>query len=90
MLPYTPGQIRQQEGRVARLGQKRPVVVYYVIAEDTRDERVADILINKLPAVSKISLDEELAEAKDVIAGMDNEDDLFDVIMGNLDENSDE
>ena len=71
MLPYTPGQVRQWEGRVARLGQKRPVTVYYVIAEGTVDEHVADILIRKLPAVEKIAKDEELAAAKDVIAGFD-------------------
>jgi superfamily II DNA or RNA helicase len=71
MLPYTPGQVRQWEGRFCRLGQKRPVTIYYVIAEGTVDEHVADILIRKLPAVEKIAKDEELAAAKDVIAGFD-------------------
>jgi superfamily II DNA or RNA helicase len=75
MLPYTPGQVRQWEGRVARLGQKRPVTIYYVIAEGTVDEHVADILIRKLPAVEKVVHDEELAAAKDVIAGFDSRDD---------------
>jgi superfamily II DNA or RNA helicase len=79
MLPYTPGQVRQWEGRFCRLGQKRPVTIYYVIAEGTVDEHVADILIRKLPAVEKIAKDEELAAAKDVIAGFDTgvDDDTF-------------
>jgi superfamily II DNA or RNA helicase len=72
MLPYTPGQIRQWEGRFCRLGQKRPVTIYYVIAEGSVDEHVADILIRKLPAVEQVAKDEELAAAKDVIAGFDS------------------
>ena len=42
MLPWTPGQVRQWEGRFCRMGQKRPVVIYYVVAEETVDEHVAD------------------------------------------------
>lgn len=84
MLPYTPGELRQWEGRFCRLGQKRPVTIYYVIAEGTVDEHVADILISKLPAVQKIAEDEELAEAKSVIAGMDNPEELADSILAKL------
>ena len=84
MLPYTPGQVRQWEGRFCRLGQKRPVVIYYVIAEDSVDEHVADILINKLPSVEAIAKDEELAEAGDVIAGIDDAEALADSILAKL------
>lgn len=55
-----------------RLGQKRPVTIYYVIAEGTIDEHVADILIRKLPAVEKVAQDAELAAARDVISGADS------------------
>jgi hypothetical protein len=88
MLPYTPGQLRQWEGRFTRLGQTRPVVIYYVIAEDTVDEHIASILIDKLPAVQKIAKDGELAEAKDVLAGFDpnqTEDEFVDSILADLD-----
>jgi SNF2 family DNA or RNA helicase len=88
MLPYTPGQLRQWEGRFARLGQKRPVVIYYVIAEDTVDEHIASILIDKLPAVQRIVQDAELAEAGDILAGIDtNETDqeFTDSILAQLD-----
>ena len=71
-LPYTPGQIRQWEGRFCRLGQKRPVTIYYVIAENSIDEHVADILIRKLPAVERVVQDSELAAARDVISGSDS------------------
>ncbi len=71
MLPYSPGQLRQWEGRFARLAQKRPVTIYYVIAEGTVDERVCSILIDKLPAVESIGKDAELAEAMPILAGID-------------------
>jgi SNF2 family DNA or RNA helicase len=87
MLPYDPGQLRQWEGRFTRLGQRRPVVIYYVIAEGTVDERVASILIDKLPAVAKIAQDTELAEAGDVLAGFDDmdTDDFAESILADLD-----
>jgi SNF2 family DNA or RNA helicase len=81
MLPWTPGQIRQWEGRFCRYGQKRPVVIYYVIAEETVDEHVADVLISKFPGVEKVVQDTELAEAKHVIAGIDDEEAIMDEIL---------
>ena len=86
MLPYTPGQLRQWEGRFTRLGQQRPVVIYYCIAEGSADERIADILISKMPAVATIAQDEELAEAESVIAGLDDPDALAESILKKLEE----
>jgi len=84
MLPYTPGQIRQWEGRFCRLGQKRPVTIYYVICEDSIEEHIAEILINKMDAVERIVEDEELAEAAEAIGGTDNEEELMASILGKL------
>lgn len=89
MLPYTPGQLRQWEGRFARLAQKRPVVIYYVIAEGTVDERVCSILIDKLPAVEKIGKDSELGEAAPILAGIDpnkTPEEFAQSILANIDE----
>jgi hypothetical protein len=78
MLPYTPGQLRQWEGRFHRASTKKPVIIYYAIAEGTVDEHVASIIIDKLPAVEKISQDHELAAAKSALAGyQDQTDDEF-------------
>jgi hypothetical protein len=87
MLPYDPGQLRQWEGRFTRLGQKRPVVIYYVIAEGTVDEHVAQLLIEKLPAVERIARDSELAEAGSVLAGYDgmNPDEFAESVLSQLD-----
>jgi len=84
MLPWTPGQVRQWEGRFCRMGQKRPVVIYYVVAEETVDEQVADKLISKLPAVEAVAKDEELAAARAFIAGTDDTDALADSILSKL------
>jgi superfamily II DNA or RNA helicase len=83
-LPYTPGQIRQWEGRVARLGQKRPVTIYYVIAEGTIDEHVAALLINKMPAVESVAGDAELGAARAVIAGVEDEEKIVQGILDKL------
>ena len=71
MLPYTPGQLRQWEGRFSRQGGKKAVVIYYIIAEGTVDERVASVIIDKLPAVEKVINDEELMGVSPVLAGYD-------------------
>jgi len=62
MLPWTPRQIRQWEGRFVRLGGDRPVLVSYVIAEGTVDEDVAEVLLDKLPAVGAVAQDEMITE----------------------------
>ena len=60
MLPYTPRQIIQREARFARLGQKRPVLIRYLLCEGTVDEHVAAILLNKLPAVEQATQSDEI------------------------------
>lgn len=71
MLPYTPAELRQWEGRFVRLSMRRPVTIYYMIAEGTIDEHIASILIDKFPAVVKIADDIELGDAAPALAGFD-------------------
>ena len=73
MLPYTPGQVIQWEGRFARKGQKRPVLLHYLICEGTVDEHVAGMLLSKLPAVDKVAQDEQVRGFGDDIAGLQDE-----------------
>jgi superfamily II DNA or RNA helicase len=85
MLPYTPGRIIQYEGRFARLGQKRPVLIRYFIAEGTVDEHVAAILLGKLPAVEKATDSDEIAGLGRELIGASEEElvaSLVDKIMG--------
>lgn len=69
MLPWTPAQIRQWEGRFKRRGMLRPCLMEYMIAAGTADEHVAQLLIEKLPAVERVVADEELAGFAKVIGG---------------------
>jgi SNF2 family DNA or RNA helicase len=80
MLPFTPGQVVQWEGRVARLGQKRPELIEYLIAEGTVDERVAGILLEKLPAVQTVAKDDSVEGLSDQLLRMDD-DKLMDEIL---------
>jgi hypothetical protein len=62
------------------------VTIYYVIAEDSVDEHVADILINKMGPVERIIQDHELAESKEAIGGLDDEDLILDSILSKMEE----
>lgn len=72
LLPYTPGQIIQLEGRVARLGQTRDVEIEYTVAEGTVDEHVAGILIRKLPVVEKMIESDEVRGLARELGGLDD------------------
>lgn len=88
MLPPTPGALRQGEGRFARHGQKRPVIIYYAIAEGTVDEHMAALLIDKLPAVERVVEDTELASSAVPLAGIDeneSDEDFAKSILDSLD-----
>lgn len=73
MLPYTPRGVIQTEGRVVRLGQRRPVEIVYLVAESSIDEHVAQILLRKLPAVEKATDVEEARGFAQELAGADDE-----------------
>jgi len=77
LLPYTPGQLDQWEGRFTRHGQDRPVTVYYPIAEGTADEHLASILLDKLPAVEALVGIESLEGAADALAGTETDSEAF-------------
>jgi hypothetical protein len=72
MLPWTPDKVIQWEGRFSRLGQKRAVLVSYVIARTTADEDVADLLLDKLPHVGEVGEDVAAEEIENALGGVDN------------------
>jgi len=83
-LPYTPGQVIQWEGRFSRQGQKRPVLVQYLIAEGTVDEHVAGLLLDKLPAVADVSKDDSLEGFADALQGEDQTQAIIGGLLGKL------
>ena len=73
MLPVTPKDLEQWEGRTTRPGQTRPVLIIYFIAEGTVDEHLATLLIDKLPTVATIMGQTELATVADELEGIGND-----------------
>jgi len=77
MLPYTPGAIVQWEGRFSRHGQKRPVLVQYLVAEGTVDEHVVEILLGKLAPVEDVAGDDSLTGFQESLRGAGSEDEIL-------------
>lgn len=90
-LPVTPLKLIQGEGRGERLGRKldasgtiSEVVIWYVVAQGTGDERLAELLIEKLPAVGTLSKDGTLATVVEVLKGADRYDTLLADLVSDL------
>lgn len=84
MLPIKPSQITQVEGRCARRGQDRSLLVTYVISVRTIDEHVASMLLEKLPAVEKIIGDASAGVAIRDLEGLGNEDALMSSLLAKI------
>lgn len=78
MLPWTPGDLVQWEGRFSRLGQKRPVLLYYTVAEDSVDERVISILLDKMGQVAKLAPDTQVDNIVSALSGEADADRVLD------------
>jgi len=61
-LPWTSGELSQAEDRCHRIGQKSAVNVYYLLANDTIEERIAQLLDKKRTILSRILDGEEVDE----------------------------
>lgn len=85
MLPWTPRQVIQWEGRVARLGQRRPVLIQYAIAEGTVDERVAWALVEKLPVAGALGGDADADAVADELKGLGTEEEQESRLRGIID-----
>jgi hypothetical protein len=90
MLPITPASIIQQEGRFLRLGSKRPVLYYYLVCEDTVDEHIASILLDKLDTVIAVAPDSQLPGIADAVGGTADEEALFASILAKIEGGDDD
>ena len=80
LLPWTPGQVTQAEGRFSRHGSKRPTNIMYTVAEGTVDEHVAELLLGKLDQVVD-TLDDSVAQGiAETLAGCDEEQVIEDIL----------
>jgi len=53
-LPYKPSEISQAEDRLHRIGQEESVTVYFLLAEDTIEERIVEMLDNKRKIIDRV------------------------------------
>lgn len=81
LLPWTPGQVTQAEGRFSRHGSKRSVHIMYTIAEGTVDEGFADRLTEKLEQVTETLDDPTAAGIADTLMGVEDEDKIIAGLM---------
>jgi SWI/SNF-related matrix-associated actin-dependent regulator 1 of chromatin subfamily A len=84
MLPWTPDKVIQWEGRFSRLGQQRPVLVSYVVARNTADEHVSELLLEKLPHVGEVAEDAAAEEIEGVLSGVDNSEGAAERLLGRI------
>lgn len=68
-LPWNPGQITQAEDRCHRMGQKDSVNVYYLLAQDTIDEKLARITDDKKIVITAV-LDGGTPEESNLISAL--------------------
>lgn len=81
LLPWTPGQVTQAEGRFSRHGSDRKVLIMYTIAQGTCDELVADTLLAKLQNVEFVLDDEDSGDVARTLGGDGDEDAIIASIL---------
>lgn len=66
-LPWTPGDLSQAEDRCHRIGQKDSVNIWFLLATDTIEERIAHILDEKKKVLDAV-LDGEITAQESLLA----------------------
>jgi len=65
-LPWTPGELQQAEDRCHRIGQKNAVNIYYLLAENSVEYKLAKLLDKKKEVLSAV-IDGKLVNEKSLI-----------------------
>jgi SWI/SNF-related matrix-associated actin-dependent regulator 1 of chromatin subfamily A len=65
-LPWTSGELVQAEDRCHRIGQENAVTVYYLLAENTIDEKIAKLLDDKRKILDSV-LDGKVTEEQSLL-----------------------
>ena len=65
-LPWTPGELQQAEDRCHRIGQKNAVNIYYLLAENSVEYKLAKLLDKKKEVLSAV-IDGKVVDEKSLI-----------------------
>ena len=87
-LPWTLGELHQWEQRWSRHGQRRPCRIVYCIPVGSVTEHLANRLISKMPAIEKVSDNDEIVATGDFLSGTDNVEKIAEnilAVMGGID-----
>lgn len=76
-LPWNPMKIEQRIGRLDRIGQKKDVLVFNFILKDTVEERVRDVLNEKLDRIAAQFGDDKKADVLNLLQDEFNFDKIF-------------
>jgi len=71
-LPWTSGEVSQAEDRVHRIGQKNSVNIYYLLANETIEERIATLIDKKRKVLDSV-LDGKITETGSLLIELINE-----------------
>lgn len=76
-LPWNPMKIEQRIGRLDRIGQKKDVLVFNFVLKDTVEERVRDVLNEKLDRIAAQFGDDKKADVLNLLQDEFNFDRIF-------------
>src|SRR5207245_8681333 len=69
-LPWNPNRLEQRMGRIHRYGQQRDVIIFNLVAEDTREGDVMRRLLDKITEIRRVlGTDRVYDVISDVIPG---------------------
>ena len=71
-LPWTPGEVTQAEDRTHRIGQKNSVMIHYLLANDTIEEKIARLIDSKRKVLDAV-LDGKVTEETSLLSELMNE-----------------
>ena len=72
-LPWSISKLVQREGRAHRIGQTKPVTVYNLIGQNTTDEYIARVILNKQKLSDEFLEDVKVVTKEDIEAMLEDE-----------------
>jgi SWI/SNF-related matrix-associated actin-dependent regulator 1 of chromatin subfamily A len=70
-LPETPGELNQASDRAHRIGQSKVVTCYYLVSEDTIEEKLCDLLQSKQEVLSRTLDGEKRRQSLNIYSKLD-------------------